>query len=134
GEDIEKLKLNTALSAMMIFVNTAEKEASISASAYQSLLKLMAPFAPHLAEELWFSFGNTESIHLSEWPEYDEDYCVDDTITIAIQINGKVRAELHLEREASEEEIKEQALALPSVQKWIDGGEVKKVIYIKGKV
>lgn len=133
GEDTKRLKYNTALSAMMVCINTAEK-GSISREDFQDLLKILAPFAPHLSEELWFELGNTESIHLQAWPEFNEELLVSETTDIVVQVNGKVRAKLEINNDESQEEVERKVLEHEDVQKWIEGKEVKKVIYIKNKI
>ncbi|MEK9131527.1 MAG: class I tRNA ligase family protein [Patescibacteria group bacterium] len=134
GEDIEAMKFNTAISAMMIFVSELEKTESISKATYGTLLQLLAPFAPHFTEELWEMIGHADSIHLEPWPTYDPKKLVSDTVTIAVQINGKMRTTFVANRSISEDDAKKTALALPESIKWLDGKEPKKVIYIVGKI
>ena len=85
------MKFNTAVSSMMVFLNTLEKESEISSETYHILIKLLAPFAPHLTEELWELSGGVGSIHSSKWPVYDENMLILERVTIVVQINGKVR-------------------------------------------
>lgn len=134
GEDIERLKYNTAISAMMVFVGIAEKEEAITPDTYITLLKALAPFAPHLVEELWSLQGEESSIHLSPWPLYDESYLVSDTVNIAVQINGKVRGNITIAPGIEEEEVKEQVLNDPNLTKWFEGTHIKKVIYVPEKI
>ncbi len=133
AEDIEEYKFNTAISAMMILLNAWEKEESILLEEYKTLLQVLAPFAPHMTEELWRGFGEAESIHLSRWPSYDSTRVVDDTVTLGVQINGKVRDELTLAATATKEAIEALALALPKIQGHLAGKEVKKVIVVPGR-
>lgn len=91
GECIEAFKFNTAISQMMIVVNFLEKLKSVPVSAYEILVHLLAPFAPHLAEELWESLGHSTSVHREQWPKYDREILASAQVTIAVQINGKVR-------------------------------------------
>jgi len=130
GEDIEELKFNTAVSQMMIFVNTAERE-GITKEQYATFIKVFAPFAPHLSEEVWQDLGNETSVHLEKWPEYDAAKLISDTMTIAVQINGKVRATIEMARDSSESDIKKQARE--AAGKWIEGEE-KNVIYVSGRL
>ena len=132
GEDIETMKFNTAISALMIVTNQLEKESKISKDTYKILLILLAPFAPHIVEELWNKIGNSDSVLDQKWPTYKD--IVKTTITIAIQINGKVRATIDVSVDENEEEVKEKALSNDVVQKWTEGKDIKKVIYIKGKI
>jgi leucyl-tRNA synthetase len=134
SDDIGEMKFNTAVSQLMITVNELEKQQSVSKADYEALLKLLAPFAPHVAEELWHLLGNENSIHLESWPSYDESKLVDNKAKVAIQINGKVREVIEVDVDSEESVIKEQALVLSGVKKWIDGKGVKGFIYIKNKV
>ncbi len=135
--DVEEFKFNTAISKMMILVNAWEKEDSISSDDYKILLQLLSPFAPHITDELWSELGGKNSIHLSQWPTYDAKLVIDDTVTIGIQINGKVRAEIELAKDADQESVQEKVLAMDEVKKWIelsDNKEIKKFIYVPGKI
>lgn len=133
--DVDRLKLNTAISSMMVLVNQAEKESSISRVDYMALLKMFGCFAPHAAEEIWQEvLGNTDSIHQQSWPKYDESLTLDDEITLGIQINGKVRAEITISPDADSDTVQSQVMKLPEVIKWMEGMEIKKFIYIKGKI
>lgn len=134
GDDIESFSFNTAISSLMILVNEMEKLESVSKDSYQTLLILMAPFAPHITEELWHNIGNTESVHLAKWSLFDETKCVSNEITIAIQVSGKLRDTVVVQAETGEEETKAIALGRPAVQKWTSGRAVKKIIFVKGRL
>ena len=135
GEDIELFKHNTAVSQMMIMVNAIYDEgASLSHDSYQKFLIILSPFAPHLAEELWERAGNPDSIFKSVWPQYDAQLLIDETITLAVQVNGKLRATLEVAADIAEADAKNLALADENVRKWLAEKEVMKVIYIKGKL
>lgn len=139
--DIEDDKFNTAVSSMMEAVNGLYKikeSAGITKNdawkfALESLLQVLAPFAPHITEELWAELGHSDTIHRDHWPAWDDVYLVSDTMTIIVQVNGKLRAKLELVSDLSEDEVKSQALAAENVAKFITG-EPKKVIYIPGKL
>ena len=140
-EDIEAIKYNTAIAAMMSCVNELYKikEADKYASqewqfALESLVQLVAPFAPHISEELWRDLGHKDSVHSDHWPKLDTQYLVSDTITLAVQVNGKVRAEISVDTDTSEDEIKNRALAEGNVQTHLAGKEPKKIIYVKNKL
>lgn len=137
-EDIANFKFNTAISTMMIFLNvierTLENEPVITKGDYEYFLQLLAPFAPHITEELWAKLGHTTSIHLEKWPEFDESKIVEEKLTIAVQVNGKVRATFEADPNTTEEEVKNIALGMPEVKKWIEGKEIKKCIFVKGKL
>ncbi|MCD5381248.1 MAG: class I tRNA ligase family protein, partial [Candidatus Pacebacteria bacterium] len=131
--DIEEFKFNTAVSAMMIFLNQAE-ENGLSSASYLAFLKLLAPFAPHMSEELWSAQGSTESIHIAKFPVFDADLSKDLEITIGVQINGKVRGEITISPEAT----KEMAMAAVGqnevLQARLAGLETKKIIYVPSRI
>ena len=133
-EDIGKMHYNTAISALMTFVNELYKHDEVYQTEYSTLIKLLSPFAPHMCEELWQILGNKESITKSSWPKYDESKIVEETITLAIQVNGKLRDTLEVASDISEEDAKKLALDSDKIKKWLDGKEPKKVIYVKGKL
>ncbi len=133
-EDSERLKFNTAISSMMVFSREAEKK-GITKKQFEYFVKLIAPYAPHLAEELWHDvLGNSQSVHLQEYPSFDEEKMKEDKIMIAVQVNGKVRAEIEVSIDADESEVKDLVLNLLSIQEHIAGKELKKFIYIPGKI
>ncbi|MDP3875195.1 MAG: class I tRNA ligase family protein [bacterium] len=134
SDDIESMGFNTAVSAMMIYTNALDKQEQVTQKEFEVLLILLAPFAPHITEELWRALGHKDSIHTQNWPTYNPKKLLKDEITLAIQINGKVRANLLVSREQSEEEIRATVLALPEVKKWLDGKELKKVIIVPRRV
>ncbi len=133
-EDIEALKFNTAISAMMILVNQLEKEKEITKDMWQKFLLILSPFAPHLVEELWAGLGHKESIFKQKWPPYDEKLIKDETINLVIQVNGKVRDMVAVTAGISDEEIKKIALGREKIKKWISGKKITKVIFVKGKL
>ncbi|MFH1255244.1 MAG: leucine--tRNA ligase [bacterium] len=132
SEDIEDFKFNTAISQMMIFANESEKE--ISKSDFENFLIILSPFAPHLCEELWSELGNKESIFKQKWPECDKNLIKDETINLVVQVNGKLRDNLEVSADISEEEAKKNAMESEKIKKWIDGKEILKVIFVKGRL
>jgi len=132
SEDITTFKFNTAISAMMMFVNYVEKS-GITKDDYVTFLQILAPFAPHLTAELWAAAGKSESIHLTSFPVADESLAVDEYVTIAVQVGGKMRGTITLSPEASEAEALEAARASEPIQKYLTG-EIRKVIYVPGKI
>jgi leucyl-tRNA synthetase len=132
-EDILNFNFNTAVSAFMILVNTMEKT-QISRRDYETLLKLLAPFAPHLTEEIWANLGNKKSIHLETWPKYDEKKIVSEKVMIIVQINGKVRATFELPSAVNQAEAEKLALLREDVSKWLVGKTVIKTLFIKGRI
>ncbi|KKP56027.1 MAG: Leucyl-tRNA synthetase [Parcubacteria group bacterium GW2011_GWC1_34_10] len=136
-EDIENYKFNTAISTMMIFLNELEKldhTSNVSKTVFDTFLKLLAPFAPHMTEEIWHGFGHKTSIHLEEWPKFDESKIKEENTLITIQINGKVRGQLEIKTGASEETVKEKALNLSEIQKWLADKKAKKVIFVPDRI
>ena len=133
-KDIESLNLNTAISQMMIFINDAYKADTLYREYAEGFVKMLSCFAPHLGEEIWEHLGHHESITYESWPAYDESFLVEDSVEIAVQVNGKLRGTIKVKKDASEEEIKENALALKTVQAQIEGKEIRKFIVIKGKI
>jgi len=129
-EDLESFKFNTAVSALMILANSLEKEEKISSVYYSLFLILLAPFAPHATEELWSNLGNKGSVHKQVWPKYDKKLIKDETITLIVQVNGRVRDKIAVEADISEEKAKELAISSQNVKKWIQNKEIKKVIFI----
>ncbi len=134
GDDIRDFRFNTAVSCLMIYANALSDEENISKESFSALVQLLAPMAPHFAEELWQELGNKQSVFQSSWPQFEEKYLVNQTAVIAIQINGKTRDTFEINSEASVDEIKVAALQLDSTKKWIGESEIKKVIVVKGKI
>ncbi|MEN9604634.1 MAG: Leucine-tRNA ligase [Candidatus Parcubacteria bacterium] len=130
--DIDTFSFNTAVAALMILLNELEPQEKINKKDFETFLKLIAPFASHVAEELWTKLGNKKSIHISEWPKFDAKKVLADTIIIGIQVNGKLRGEVEVEVGDSEKEIVDKALAI--VQSHVEGKEIIKTIYVKDKI
>jgi leucyl-tRNA synthetase len=133
GDDITAMKFNTAVSTMMIFVNEAQQH-GIGREDLEKFLIILAPFAPHVAEELFFQLGHKESIFKQSWPSYDENLIKDETVSLAVQVNGKLRDTMEVAADLSDDEAKAKALASEKVQKWIEGKEVVKVIVVKNRL
>ena len=134
SEDIETFGFNTAIAQLMIFVNHIEKLERIQSRTYDTLLKLLAPFAPHVTQELWSELGYKSELYREVWPKFEEEKTVSSSMTIAVQINGKLRDTLVLNRDMPEESVHTAALASPIIQKWLNGAEPKKIIYVRGKI
>jgi leucyl-tRNA synthetase len=133
-EDIESLSFNTAISQMMIFVNAFTTAETIPLSAMRTFLVLLNPFAPHLSSELWENVKSPGQITAQSWPDYDEKFLVEDEVEIVVQVNGKVRDRVTMSIQASEEEIKKAALALPKIQELTAGKQILKVVVIPKKL
>jgi leucyl-tRNA synthetase len=134
GDDLDSLGFNTAIAKLMELVNEMYKSEKIPVTYYELFITLLAPFAPHVTEELWSRLGHTDMLAFVDWPTYDESKLVSDTMNIAVQVNGKLRATVIVASDATEEGIKAQALAEENVIKWMEGKEPKKVIYVAGKI
>lgn len=133
GDDIVVMGFNTAISTLMILLNALEKEEFVSKEHYKILLQLLAPFAPHVSEELWTLEGNKKSIHQSKWPEFDPKKLVSTSFNIVVQINGKVRASFISDSD-NEEIVKKYALEHPVIVKWLAGKEPVRIIYVAQKL
>ncbi len=129
-EDIERFSFNTCVSAFMMAVNDLSKLKSNKRAILDPLVRLMAPFAPFITEELWHQMGREGSVHKSSYPEFEAKYLVEDAIEYPISINGKKRAEAEFPIDASKEAIEKAALELEAIQKWIEGKTVRKVIVV----
>ncbi len=139
--DIEAFKFNTMLAALMSFTNylTKARETAVCGTpewdeAIRNLLLLLAPLTPHIAEELWAAIGGEYSIHQQRWPTWDEELTREETITLVVQVNGKVRDRIEVEADIDEETARKLALESLRVQKWLDGKTIRKVIFAGGKL
>jgi leucyl-tRNA synthetase len=132
--DIERLSFNTAVSQMMIYTNHLASLGNAPRRAVEGLLLCLAPFAPHLAEELWSQLGHPECLALEKWPSWDERQCEDDVVEVPVQVNGKVRGRVSLPKVASEDDARALALQDEKVQAFLAGKELLKVVYVPGRV
>ncbi len=133
-EDIETLKFNTAIAQLMTWLNDVEKCGSITKEEYRIYLMLLDPFAPHICEEIWENMGFGGMIVGQTWPEYDEAKCVDETVEIAVQITGKVRARINISADATSEEAIAAAKADPTIAGLLEGKTIVKEIYVPGRL
>ncbi|MDZ5605619.1 leucine--tRNA ligase [Bacillus pseudomycoides] len=131
-EDYAELRFNTAISQMMVFINDAYKAETLPKEYVEGFVKMIAPVAPHVAEELWSKLGYTETITYASWPTFDESKLVEDEVEIVVQVMGKVRAKLKTKKDASKEEMEQ--LAIEAVKEQIEGKTVRKVIVVPGKL
>ena len=134
SEDIEILGFNTAISQLMVFVNDCYKAEYIPRKYALGFIQLLAPFAPHLAEEMWEIYGNTESISYVPWPTFDESKLVTDTVEIVVQLMGKVKAKLDVKKDLTPAELEQIVLANEEVKELIEGKQVMKVIVVPGRL
>ena len=133
--DYETLNFNTAISQMMIFVNAIYKEEFIPKEYAEGFMKLLSPVAPHIAEEIWHeSLGHEDTITYEAWPTYDESKLTEDTYTMVVQVNGKVRGKIEVNTNASKEEMESLAMSIENVKKNVEGKEIVKVITIPSKL
>ncbi|MDD5318436.1 MAG: class I tRNA ligase family protein [Candidatus Pacebacteria bacterium] len=136
--DIESFSLNTSISAMMILLNAFEKvavdENRLEVGPFSQFLRLLAPFAPHITEELWSRFGNKSSIHKAEWPRFDPTKIEAEAVSVVVQIKGKMRGSVTVSAEASESEVLEAAKSNEHIAKWLEGQAIKKIIYVKNRL
>ena len=133
-EDIAALRFNTAISALMELLNSMERETAIPLETALTYVKLLAPLAPHIAEELWEMLGGKGFVIDQKWPTFDPAFIKTDTLTIAVQVNGKVRGEIEIPADASKEDVLKAAKDQPNVRKFLEGHALKKEIYVAGKL
>ena len=133
-DDYDKLAFNTAISQMMIFINEAYKAKTVYKPYAEGIVKMLSCIAPHVCEEMWEKLGHDETLSYEPWPTYDESKMVVETITMPVQVNGKVRAKIEINKDASQDEVKEVALAQDNVKTHVEGKEIKKIIVVPGKI
>ena len=132
--DIEGLKFNTGISQLMVFTNQDMKQGKVSKTSAETFALLLAPFAPHLAEELWQLYGHTETLAYAPWPIVNDAYLVEDTIEYPVSFNGKMRFKLEVPAGTSKEEVEKLALEHEKAQKWLEGVQVRKIIVVPNKI
>ena len=132
--DTDTLNFNTAISAMMVLSTEAARLETLPRSLWSVLVRLVAPYAPHLAEELWAAMGNTTSVSKAPWPAYDQALCEDDEDTIIVQVNGKLRGDFKAAKGAAKDALEASAKAVPKVAEYLSGKDIVKVIIVPGKL
>jgi leucyl-tRNA synthetase len=137
-QDTDNLKFNTAMSALMVFINESNglhlQDLKEEKEIFGKFLTILSPFAPHLAEELWREIGNKNSIFKERWPQYDPKLMKEEKVTFMVQVNGKIRAEMEVAFGISEDKAKELAISDEKVKNWITGKYIKKVIFVPNKL
>ena len=135
-EDVDAMRFNTAISALMIFVNEANSWDQVPAAVANDFVKLLNPFAPHIAEELWSKLGNSDTISYTEWPEFNEEYLKEDEIMYPVQVNGKVRADIFVPADKAKDKqfVLDMAKAEPKVIKYLNEGNLVKEIFVPGRI
>jgi leucyl-tRNA synthetase len=133
-EDLEHLRFNTAIAQMMTFLNVAGSAKSIPKAIWKDFIRLVGPFAPHLGEEVWSRIGGEGLVSLADWPAFDEALCIDNTLKMVLQVNGKKRDEIDIPRDMPKDEIEKLALANERVIKFMEGKEPRRVIVVPGRL
>ncbi|MGM9883476.1 leucine--tRNA ligase [Limosilactobacillus reuteri] len=133
-EDYERMHFNTAISQLMVFVNEAYKVDDLPVEYMKGFVKMIAPIMPHMAEELWSQFGESDTITYQSWPTYDPKALVEDEVEMIVQVNGKVRAKIKMAKDTDRDEAQQLALANEHVKKFTDGKDIKKVIVVPNKI
>ncbi len=131
---IETMQYNTAVSQLMICANEIEKSSSVTVKDFKAFIQLLAPFAPHMTEELWQFLGEKKSIHLSSWPKWDKKKMVENTVTLVVQINGKMRSQFEAPKDIPQKEAEKKALALDRIKEYLVGKRIKKIILVPNRV
>ena len=134
GEDIESFNFNTAISAMMICLNEMEKSEKVYKSDFEKFIQILSPFAPHITEEIWCSLNNKKLLQEVSWPKYDSKKLVSDTVKIMVQVNGKLRDELLVSKDADENTVLDMAKSSEQTAKWLGNGEIIKVVFVPGRL
>jgi leucyl-tRNA synthetase len=133
-QDIENFSFNTSISAFMICINELTSLKSTNAEALETVTRVIAPFAPHIAEEFWHRLGNQGSVVDAEWPKHNEDYLKEDNVNYAVSFNGKARFNIQVPAGTAKEEVEKIALADPNAERWLDGKTPKKIIVVPNKI
>ncbi len=131
---IETLSFNTAISTLMIFTNHLSSAATLPREAAEKLVLMLSPFAPHIAEELWSRLGHDGTLAHEPWPTFDEALCIDDVIEMPVQVNGKVRGHVKLDRTATQDAAVAAAVAVEGVKAFVEGKSIKKVVFVSGRI
>ena len=133
-ERIDQMKFNTAVSSLMTYVNYLSDKEKIAVELYETLIKLMCPFAPHLCEEMWARLGNNSFAVAENWPVFNPDLVEDNVVSIAVQLNGKMRGVIEMPKDASKDEVEKAAFSLENVKRQTEGKEIRKVIVVPNKI
>ncbi|HTK56580.1 MAG TPA: class I tRNA ligase family protein, partial [Gemmatimonadales bacterium] len=133
-EGMETLRYNTAIAALMELLNGVKEEGHAPRAVVEEMIVMLAPFAPHFAEECWERLGHTDTVFAATWPAFDPALVVESTVEIVVQVNGKVRSKITVDRAADEATVLAAALADDGTKKFLDGKEPKKKIYVPGRL
>lgn len=134
-EDMEAMSFNTAISAMMVLANHLQSlGGKVPREAAEKLALMISPFAPHLGEECWSMLGHETSLAYEPWVEYDEELCIDNTVKMGVQVNGKVRGEIEIAKDADQDAAMAEAMKQQRIEAQLEGKEIKKIIYVAGRI
>ena len=134
SEDIDTLNFNTAISQMMIFINECYKVDKVNKNMMIDFIKLLSPYAPHMCEEMYQHYTGKETIAYESWPTYDENKLQQESVTIAVQVNGKMRGKFEANKDETEEKLQELAISVDSVKPHLEGKTIRKVIVVPNKI
>ena len=134
GEDIEDLHFNTAVSQLMIYCNHLQKCNTVSKKLIEELVIILSPFVPHIAEEFWSLLGQSQTVSYQSWPQYSEDLIQLDEVTIAVQVNGKLRANINVSKDSNESDVISEAMSSENVKKFTSDGKIVKTIYVPNRL
>ena len=134
-EDMESMSFNTAISAMMVLTNHLQSlKGNIPREAAEKLTLMVSPFAPHLGEECWSMLGHENSLAYEPWVEFNEELCVDNTIKMGVQVNGKMRGEIEIPKDADQDAAMAEAMKQQRVETQLEGKDIKKIIFVPGRI
>jgi len=134
-EDMDAMSFNTAISAMMVLTNHLQSlKDKVPREAVEKLALMISPIAPHLGEECWSLLGHETSLAYEPWVQFDEELCVDNTVKMGVQVNGKARGEIEIAKDADQETAMAEAMKQSSVESQLDGKDIKKIIYVPGRI
>jgi leucyl-tRNA synthetase len=134
SERIEQMKFNTCISALMILLNYLENQEKVASEIMRDMLKILSPFAPHLAEEMWHNMGEQGFVSLASWPEFKAQYLQETEVNISVQVNGKLRGVIRVANNISQDEAVKFAKLEDSVKPFIEGKEIKKIIFVPNRI
>jgi leucyl-tRNA synthetase len=133
-EDIEEMDFNTAIAAMMEFINAANKWDAVPRAVAEDFVLILSPFAPHLCEEIWRRLGHDETLAYEDWPAYDEELIKKDVVEMAVQVNGTVRGTIEVDADAEEDAVLDKARHEENVARYLEDGTIQREIFVPGRI